>query len=72
MNFNYFKQPKSIEVTHIVNPSHFYCRDLSSAVEDNPKILNIEEKIKEISTQPNTLRDFYSPRVNDVSRQSFI
>jgi hypothetical protein len=36
-----------IKITHIINPSRFYCRYLSSAEDELVQITKIEAKIKE-------------------------
>ncbi|CRL00972.1 CLUMA_CG014337, isoform A [Clunio marinus] len=43
------KIPRKVEITHIINPSRFYCRDLSLINEEAENTKNIEESLMELA-----------------------
>lgn len=57
-----------IQITHIINPSLFYCRDLSLASEEQAKVKIIEEKLKSLAESV-SFEDkyFFEPQEGDVS-----
>lgn len=61
-------QTNLIKITHITNPSRFYCRDLSLAEEEIAQINKIEEKLQQCAKkQTEVLKNYLEHKPNDVS-----
>lgn len=66
------EEPKLVKITHVVNPSRFYCRFASSDSEreEIDLINNIERAIKDYVTKfyaEGKQYEFYEPKKLDVS-----
>lgn len=61
------KSSKLIAITHIINPSRFYCRDLSLATKEQEHITKIEKQLEELSEGRTRDSFFYEPKQGDVS-----
>lgn len=55
-----------VSITHMVNPSLFFCCDLSLLTEEKKTTDEIEKRLAELSKTA-TYREFYVPRAGDVS-----
>lgn len=60
---------KTVSITHIVNPSLFFCRDLSLADEELKRTEGIEKELAELAkTNARVgINSFYVPKTEDVS-----
>lgn len=63
--------PKNVLITHFVNPSLFFCLDLSLAAEESTRTEEIEKQLAELAkTNVGIINYFYVPKAGDVSNQS--
>lgn len=62
-------QTKLIKITHIVNPSRFYCYDVNAQGNELMKIKVIEKRLSDLAEkQDKCFNTFYSPQPGDVSK----
>lgn len=60
--------PKLVKITHFINPSRFYCRDMSQQNEELAQIKIIEDSLQDFMiSNPGKLNDFFDPKPTDVS-----
>lgn len=58
-----------IKITHITNPSRFYCRDLTKETEELEQIKKVEKKLKEhAKSRIGKLDELLDAQAEDVSR----
>lgn len=62
------RQNKLIKITHIINPSRFYCRDVDLQDTEVKQIMQIEKRLSDLAEKPrNSMNEFYEPVPGDVS-----
>lgn len=61
------RSSKLIAITHIINPSRFFCRDLSLAPEEQVHIAKVEKELEDLSKARTRDSFFYEPKQGDVS-----
>ena len=58
----------SVEITHFINPSSFFCRDISLQNEDLAETNETEKKLAEyMKMNGPKIYEFYDPKKGDVS-----
>lgn len=63
-------QKKQIEITHFVNPSRFYFRNLELVDDEIAQIVKVEAKLVKLSkTRNQKLNKFFTPRKGEVRIQ---